>query len=104
MEFELECPRSQLDRCSYIEFSNKTMNLYNTCKKTLKDRAAALEARTTWIAIATCISAFVAFIFIILCCMHSRNQDKQRLKEGDILAPNPNTEQLLNKDANQDQS
>ncbi|OXU22094.1 hypothetical protein TSAR_003230 [Trichomalopsis sarcophagae] len=97
---QLECPSSMRDRCSLIEFSNRTMSLYSGCLTNLRDKAEAQKARSTWIWIASCIGAFVSCICLAFCCLQKRNRNKrQRLKEQEIhAANNANTEQLLNKD------
>ncbi|XP_011496368.1 PREDICTED: amphoterin-induced protein 3 [Ceratosolen solmsi marchali] len=106
LKLPLDCPPAVRERCSIVEFSNRTMSLYSTCLANVRNRVEARKARSTWIWIASCIGVFISCIFVALCCMHKRNRNKrQRLKEQEVLASNnANTEQLLNKDVSHEQS
>lgn len=105
LKFQLDCPLPLRERCSMVEFSNRTKSLYAGCVTNLRNSEAAKRARSTWIWIATCIGAFVGCVLVALCCLHRRSRDRrQRLKEQEVLATsNANTEQLINKDAHHEQ-
>lgn len=84
------------------EFTNRTAELYEQCAAILRLRVETEKARSTWILIACCISAFLFCLFLGLFCVHKRNKRrKKKLKEEQRLnASNANTE-LLNSNLNQ---
>ncbi|XP_043264462.1 transforming growth factor beta activator LRRC32 [Colletes gigas] len=84
------------------EFRNKTVERYERCLDVLQLRIETEKARSTWILVACCISAFLVCLFLGLFCVHKRNKRrKKKLKEEQRLnANNANTE-LLNSNLNQ---
>ncbi|XP_053983037.1 tsukushi isoform X1 [Hylaeus volcanicus] len=94
-ELERGCPAK-------IEFTNRTTELYERCEEILRLRLETEKARSTWILVASCISVFLAVLFLGLFCVHKRNaRTKKKLKEEQKLnASNANTE-LLNSNLNQ---
>ncbi|CAK9800113.1 TSKU [Anthophora quadrimaculata] len=93
----------ELERgCTKAEFSNRTVESYERCSDILRLQVETEKARSTWILIACCISAFLFCLFVSLFCVHKRNKRrKKKLKEEQRLSANNANTELLNSNLNQ---
>lgn len=92
------CTNSRAQDCTDVQFSNRTYELYNECSAIIQQKVETEKARSTWILVVSCISAFLLTIFVVLFCMHKRNRRRRREQQKEqqqLTANNANTE-LLN--------
>lgn len=89
------CKRN--DGCGNIEFSNRTYELYNNCSTIIQEKITTEKARSAWILVVSCASAFLFVVFVALFCVHKRNRRRRRKqKEQQQLAANNANTELLN--------
>lgn len=90
------CTKAAIERCSNVTFSNETLTTYEECTNILRIQEQAEKARYVWILVASGVSSFIFFVFLVLCCVHKRNKKKRRKlkKEQQITANNANTQLL----------
>lgn len=92
--------------CANAQFSNRTYELYNECKSVIQEKVETEKARSTWILVVSCVSAFLLVIFVVLFCVHKRNRRRRREQQKEqqqLTANNANTE-LLNSNLKADNS
>ncbi|XP_048515749.1 decorin isoform X2 [Athalia rosae] len=91
------CNNDTFEACGKLGFSNETTTSFERCLDVIKVRAAQLKARSTWITVVSCISAFLVCLVVGLYCVHKRNKKRsKKLKtQQKLTASNANTE-LLN--------
>lgn len=85
------------EECNNGLFNNRTYELYNNCLNIIQQKAETEKARSTWILVASCLSALLLLVFVILFCVHNRNyrRRKKQKEQQQLAANNANTE-LLN--------
>lgn len=85
------------DDCNNVQFSNRTYELYNKCSAIIQEKVETEKARSVWILVASCVSAFLFVVFAMLFCVHKRNRRRRRKqKEQQQLAANNANTELLN--------
>lgn len=100
------CTKSPTEDCANAQFSNRTYELYNECSSIIQEKVETEKARSTWILVVSCVSAFLLVIFVVLFCVHKRNRRRRREQQKEqqqLTANNANTE-LLNSNLKADNS
>ncbi|XP_011640912.1 slit homolog 3 protein [Pogonomyrmex barbatus] len=89
--------RTASESCDDVQFSNRTYELYDECSGIIQQKVETEKARSIWILVVSCVSAFLFVIFVMLFCVHKRNRRRRRKQkeQQQLTANNANTE-LLN--------
>ncbi|XP_014486613.1 PREDICTED: leucine-rich repeat protein soc-2 homolog isoform X2 [Dinoponera quadriceps] len=86
-------------RCANVQFSNRTLELYDNCLAVIQQKLETEKARSVWIMVVSCVSVFIVCVFVALFCVHKRNRRRRRKQkqqqQQQLAANNANTE-LLN--------
>ncbi|KAJ8684461.1 hypothetical protein QAD02_020253 [Eretmocerus hayati] len=85
-----ECPSGQKERCPLraqeaLDRLNTTRQLRAECMRQ-RELAEARAARSNWLWIATLVGAFVACVFLALCCVQQRSEERRRELEKEQQA------------------